>query len=132
MMLITYILYLHASAWLTFWVGHSLHKNGRYFLVEAFADERIADAINKLLLVGFYLVNFAYVLFVLKEKQDIVGMAGVIEVLSTKVGLIAFTLAVMHFFNLFLFATFRQYRMGALKHKLLNTIFEKLSSKGII
>jgi len=124
MTLITYILYLQASAWITFWVGHSLHKNGRYFIVEAFDNESIADAINKLLLVGFYLVNFAYTLLVLQEKHEVTSIAGIIETVCSKVGLIVFVLAVMHFFNLFAFTVVRRYRTRDIKHPFLKNIIK--------
>jgi hypothetical protein len=43
---------------LTVWVARTLSKNGRVFLVNSFAsDERLADSVNHLLVVGFYLIN---------------------------------------------------------------------------
>jgi len=127
MTLITYILYLHASAWITFWVGHSLHKNGRYFLIEAFDNEAIADAINKLLLVGFYLVNVAYTLLILREKYAVTSIQGIIETVCAKVGLIVFVLAVMHFFNLAMFTLIRHYRSHPVKHPFLQNIIKIFS-----
>ena len=54
----TYALYLAISIALTVWVAKTLHKNGRLFLVDAFhGNEPLADSINHLLLVGFYLIN---------------------------------------------------------------------------
>jgi len=127
MTLITYILYLHASAWITFWVGHSLHKNGRYFLVEAFDNEAIADAVNKLLLVGFYLINIAYTLLVLQEEYAVTSVRGIIETVCNKVGLIVFVLAVMHFFNLSVFGVIRHYRSREVTHPFLKNIFKIFS-----
>ncbi len=127
MTILSYIIYLHIAAWITFWVGHSLHKNGRYFLVEAFANERIADAVNTMLLVGFYLINFAYVLIAMKENQEILNFTMLIETVSKKTGLIVFILATMHFFNLFVFSMIRQYGVDALKHKIINLVTKKKS-----
>ena len=59
---ITQFVYLIISVGMTMWVGQSLHKNGRVFLLRAFKeDETLADSINHLLLVGFYLVNLGWV-----------------------------------------------------------------------
>jgi hypothetical protein len=49
----TYALYLAISVALTVWVARTLSKNGRVFLVNSFAsDERLADSINHLLVLG--------------------------------------------------------------------------------
>ena len=49
----TYVLYLAISVALTVWVARTLSKNGRVFLVNSFAsDERLADSINHLLVLG--------------------------------------------------------------------------------
>ena len=54
----TYLCYLVISVALTVWVARTLSTNGRVFLVNSFAsDERLADSINHLLVVGFYLIN---------------------------------------------------------------------------
>jgi hypothetical protein len=54
----TYIAYVAISIFLTVWVARTLHKNGRVFLIEVFhGDEKIADSVNHLLVVGFYLIN---------------------------------------------------------------------------
>lgn len=127
MTIITYILYLKASVWITFWVGHSLHKNGRYFLVEAFDNEEIADAINRLLLVGFYLVNIAYTLLVLRAEYEVTTIAGIIETVCSKVGMIVFVLAVMHFFNLTAFTVVRRYRTLGTRSILLRKIIKIFS-----
>ena len=58
----TYFVYLAASIVVTVWVARTLHTRGRIFLVTSFhGNERIADAVNDLLVVGFYLVNFGFV-----------------------------------------------------------------------
>ena len=61
-----YIFYTIISIAMTIWVARTLHKNGRIFLLEAFKDnEEMADAVNHLLVVGFYLMNFGFILLFL-------------------------------------------------------------------
>ena len=63
----TYVAYLAISVAVTIWVAHTLHKNGRIFLVDTFlGNEKLADAVNRLLVVGFYLVNVGYVSLALR------------------------------------------------------------------
>ena len=102
---ITYVLYLAVSVALTVWVARTLSKNGRIFLVNSFAsDERLADSINHLLVVGFYLINLGYVTLALKLGDKPASTQGAIEFLSTKVGLVLLVLGAMHFFNVFVIA----------------------------
>lgn len=105
----TYIAYLVLSIGLTIWVARTLHKNGRIFLVDSFlGNEALADSVNHLLVVGFYLINIGFIAFALKEADKPPDLAGSIEVLSTKVGLVLLVLGAMHFFNLFVFSRMRK------------------------
>ena len=108
----TYLAYLAISVTLTVWVAKTLHKNGRIFLVDAFAgNEPLADSINHLLVVGFYLVNIGFVNLALKygEKPD--TLQGLLEALSTKEGVVMLVLGAMHFFNLAVFSRMRRRAM---------------------
>ena len=101
---ITYGAYILISIFLTVWVARTLHKNGRVFLVEMFGgDEALADSVNHLLVVGFYLINFGYVTFALKIGADIATAQDGIEALSYKIGLVLLVLGAMHFMNLIIF-----------------------------
>lgn len=105
----TYGLYIVISIALTVWVARTLHTNGRVFLVDAFAgNEQIADSVNHLLVVGFYLMNVGYVTLALKYGTKPTGLREAIEFLSTKVGLVLVVLGAMHFFNLFVFSRMRR------------------------
>jgi len=101
---ITYLLYLGLSAALTIWVARTLHSRGRIFLVTCtHGNEKLADSINDLLVVGFYLINFGYVTLAMKYGTKPIGLNETIEFLSTKLGLVLLILGAMHFFNLFVF-----------------------------
>jgi len=101
---ITYGVYVLISVLLTIWVAQTLHKNGRVFLVEVFhGEEGLADSVNHLLVVGFYLINLGYVSLALKIGYQIETARAGIEALSYKVGLVLLVLGGMHFFNLLIF-----------------------------
>lgn len=106
---ITYLVYLAISVALTVWVARTLHKNGRIFLVDSFAgNEKLADSVNHLLVVGFYLINVGYVTLALKYGVKATTAQESLEVLSTKVGLVLLVLGAMHFFNLYVFTKMRR------------------------
>ena len=105
----TYLVYLVLSIGVTIWVARTLHRSGRAFLVDAFhGQEVLADSVNHLLVVGFYLVNLGWIVMTLRTYQQLVTARAAIELLSEKVGTVLFVLGLMHFFNLFLFSRFRR------------------------
>jgi hypothetical protein len=108
-MLWTYIVYLTVSLGITVWVGRTLSKNGRVFLVENFQGrEALADSVNHLLLVGFYLLNFGFVSLALKYGDKPIDVVGAMEFLSTKIGLVIVVIGAMHFFNMRWLVLFRK------------------------
>jgi hypothetical protein len=108
-LLITYIGYLAISICLTIWVARTLHKNGRIFLVDSFlGNEQLADSVNHLLVVGFYLINIGYVGLAMKVGAHAVNAQESLEALSWKIGLVLLVLGGMHFFNLAVFTMMRK------------------------
>jgi hypothetical protein len=102
---ITYTGYLLVAIPLTIWVAKTLHKNGRIFLIKSMdGDEPLADSINHLLVVGFYLVNLGFVSLYLKLDSLVNETTGVFEALSAKLGVVMLILGGMHFFNIWLFS----------------------------
>ena len=98
---ITYLLYLTISISLTIFVGKSLYRNGRSFLLDIFAEkENLADSLNRLLLVGFYLLNIGYITLNMNSGVEIVSPEHMISKLSYKIGVILLVLGGVHFLNL--------------------------------
>lgn len=105
---ITYIVYVVLSISITVWVANTLFKNGRLFLVDSFGGNlEIADAVNQLLRVGFYLINVGFVSMYLKFGESPTSFVSAIEYISVKVGVVLLVLGGMHFFNMFNFAKIR-------------------------
>jgi hypothetical protein len=94
---------------LTVWVARTLFKNGKVFLIDIFHGNReLADSVNNLLLVAFYLINIGYAVYTLQVSNRVDSLQEVIEELSLKVGLIILILGGMHFFNLYIFFNLRK------------------------
>jgi hypothetical protein len=111
----TYVIYLVLSVAITVWVAQTLHKNGRVFLVDNFlGNEKLADSVNHLLVVGFYLINIGFVSLFLKFGGKADNAQQAIEYLSTKTGIVLVVLGVMHFINLIIFTSVRR---RALRHQ---------------
>jgi len=104
-----YFYYTLISVSFTAWVAHTLHKNGRIFLVECFRDEALADSVNHLLVVGFYLINIGFICLALKTQDSLKNLQDIVEVLSGKVGAVLMVLGIMHFINLTAFSKVREW-----------------------
>jgi hypothetical protein len=103
-----YIAYSVISVGLTVWLARTLFKNGAVFLQDVFADNpKMADAVNRLLVVGFYLVNLGYASLLLKAGPAVTTVQA-IEVLSFKLGALLLSLGAMHFGNLIVFHRIRR------------------------
>jgi hypothetical protein len=103
-----YLAYATTSLLLTVWLARTLSRNGAVFLEDVFRDNpKLAEAVNKLLVVGFYLVNWGYALQLLKANASPTPVAA-IETLAEKLGTLLLALAAMHFVNLFIFQRIRR------------------------
>ena len=105
----TYIAYLLVSVALTVWVARTLHRNGRIFLVDSFlGNEALADSVNHLLVVGFYLINIGYVTLALRTTVQVPDARAAMELVCDKLGLVLIVLGTMHFINLYVLSRLRR------------------------
>jgi hypothetical protein len=110
---VTYLVYVLISVNVTIWVARTLYKRGAIFLVDAFhGNKELADSVNHLLVVGFYLINIGYVSLALKTAAIISTSRAAIELLSDKMGMVLLILGGMHFFNLYVFSRIRRSAQG--------------------
>ncbi|GGR53864.1 MULTISPECIES: hypothetical protein [Streptomyces] len=113
---IAYVIYLVVSIALTIWVARTLSRNGRIFLADVLrGDERLADAVNHLLVVGFYLVNLGFVALYLSDDDTVQDTRGIFEALSTKLGVVLLVLGAMHLGNVYVLNRIR--RRGMLERE---------------
>jgi hypothetical protein len=105
----TYVVYLLITVPLTIWVASTLSRNGRVFLEDVFdQNEGLAHAVNRLLVVGFYLLNLGFVMLFLRISDPVADLRGLFDTLSVKVGVVMLTLGVVHFFNVYVFNAIRR------------------------
>ena len=105
---LVYLIYGAVSVGLTIWLARTLFKNGAVFLRDVFKDTPdLAEAVNRLLVVGFYLFNLGYACLLLRATPPDSTVAA-IETLASKLGALLLSLGAMHFFNMYLFHRIRR------------------------
>lgn len=105
----SYVSYAVITIPLVVWVAKTLHKNGRVFLLDCFqGNNDLADSVNHLLVVGFYLVNLGFIALFLKTDSIVNATREGIELVSGKIGVVLLMLGLMHFFNIYLFNKIRK------------------------
>jgi len=108
----THALYLTINIGVTIWVARTLFRNGRIFLVDSFlGNEKLADSVNHLLVVGFYLVNLGYISMAVNWGVEPKDVQGIFKVVAWKVGLVLLILGGLHFINLGLFTRARRHAL---------------------
>ena len=108
MIVLIQLFYLVLSIGLTVLVGWVLFRNGRVFLLEAFRqDAVVADAVNRLMLTGFYLLNIGAVSLFLSFFEQPKTDATALVWLTSKLGLVMLVLGALHYANMINFARMR-------------------------
>ena len=108
-LVLVYLAYSGVSIGLTIWLARTLSKSGEVFLDDVFIDNpRMAPAVNRLLVVGFYLLNLGYAFVTLKAGAYALTAVEAMETLAAKLGALLISLGVMHFGNMYLFHRIRR------------------------
>ena len=108
---VTYLAYIAVSVALTIWVARTLTRNGEVFLVDVFhGEEKIAAATNRLLVVGFYLVNLGFVSLMLRVSEPVTSTQQAIEALAGKLGAVTLLLGAFHLANVLVLSRVRRHR----------------------
>lgn len=98
------LLYLLIAVNTTYFLGKSLNKHGEHFLRAIFKDRmEIVLPVNKILLIGFYLVNIGLILMFHSAQTEVTNLRYTIEYLSVKIGITYIVIAVMHYLNILVF-----------------------------
>jgi hypothetical protein len=111
---IVYLPYAIIAVTLTIWLARALSRHGKVFLHDVFPGRReLADAINQLLVIGFYLVNLGWALLLLQAGDArATDLAGAIELLTTRLGVLLLLLGLAHLTNLYVFHRVRRGSVG--------------------
>ena len=106
--IVIYMVYAAVAIGMTALLARTLFKAGAVFLDDVFdGNHRLAEAVNRLLVVGFYMLNLGYGLFLLRaEPQE--SAFDAVAYLVNRLAILLVTLGVIHFVNVFVFWRIRQ------------------------
>lgn len=111
---VSYAVYLLVSIALTVWVARVLSGSGEIFLVRCFGqDQELAHSTNRLLVIGFYLVNLGFICLRLSDWSP--EETNVVAAVGSRIGITLLVLGGMHFFNMTMIA-----RMGRTVNRWIN------------
>ena len=97
---IAYLIYLPITSLITILVGYMLYTNGRLFILKQLAnDVEMTDFINRILLVGYYLINLGYCFWIVGQWKDLKSWTAIMNSLSETLGFILLGLGTMHIIN---------------------------------
>lgn len=103
-----YVTYSVVAVGLVVWLARTLFHNGEVFLEDVFEENpRMAQAVNRLLVIGFYMLNLGYAAMLLQSNSAPDAVSAV-EVLARKLGLLLLSLGVLHFVNMYVFFRIRR------------------------
>ena len=108
MVIVLYFFYLAICVGLTVTVGFALARSGRVVLTALFGDERLADAVSRLVVLALYLLNFGYLALTLGATADVRTAAQAAGILSVKLGEDLLVLGGLHLISLIVLARIRR------------------------
>lgn len=99
--IIAYALYFGVTAFIVLRVGWLFYHYGAVYLKDLYpAREELAHSLNRLLLMGYYLLNLGYLALSLKQWPLIPSAEAMLALLCHKTGFICLVLGLLHFVNM--------------------------------
>ena len=96
-----YGLYIALMVFIIVYVGRHFYKNGRIFILTLLrGNASLTDAINRLLLLAYYLFNIGYAFLKLQHWQKITTVEGLFSSLAANMGMLVLILAFTHYVNM--------------------------------
>ena len=104
--LIGYSIFILIIVFIIVVVGKICYRNGNIFVSSLIPDHlELCQQINKVLLVGYYLVNIGYVATTLASWETVISMPQLIEVIAIKTAIIISILSILHYLNIIILTT---------------------------
>ncbi|CAM4337325.1 hypothetical protein [Flavobacterium terrigena] len=101
--IIGYIIYLSLTSIIIIKVGKLCYDNGNIFVSQLIPNhEELCLQINKMLLIGYYLLNLGYCAMTIISWEKIQTINQLIEIIATKSAIIILTIGIMHYINIIL------------------------------
>lgn len=108
LVVVGYVIYVALGVTLAMWVAKTLSRQGRTYLADVFQNEKVGAAMNQLLVVGFYLVNFGFMALWLRTGDQVSTLRDLLQMLSIKIGTVLLVIGALHLINLLIFSRIRR------------------------
>lgn len=100
---LVYLVYMAVAVGLTYWLARTLFRAGGVFLESVFEGRReLGDAVNRLLVTGFYMLNLGYALYLVRSEPQSNAFEAM-QFLVNRFAVLLVTLGLIHFVNVFVF-----------------------------
>ncbi len=107
--IIGYATYLVLTTIIIIKVGKVCYQNGNIYVAQLLPEHLdLCHKTNQILLVGYYLLNLGYCAMTLISWEQLLTVQQLIEVIAIKSATIIGTIALMHYFNIFILTKYIQ------------------------
>jgi len=117
--ILAYGIYFTLTAIVTVRVGWLCYKYGEPFVYMALNNKELTAFVNKMLLIGYYLMNLGYCAITIMGWQKIESVQELVPIVAAHIGLIIMLLAGMHFLNIIVlyFISKKNYKPNTQHHE---------------
>lgn len=107
--IVGYIIFLIIISYIIIVVGKICYQNGNIFVVELIPNHAaFCKQINKMLLIGYYLVNIGYSAMTLANWESINSIQLLVEIIALKTATIVLILSLLHYLNIYILTNYIQ------------------------
>lgn len=107
--ILAYCIYFGITFFIIIKVGNICYANGNIYvnqLIPKYND--LCRYINRLLLMGYYLLNIGYCATTILSWETISSINNIIEIIATKTATILLIIAILHYANIFFITKYIQ------------------------
>lgn len=105
-----YLVYATVTLALVVWLARTLFNTGNQFLEDVFDSKELGYAVNRLLVIGFYLLNMGYAFLLYRIEPSYGSMAEAWNQLVNRLGVLFLSLGAIHLVNMMVLWRVRTHR----------------------
>lgn len=105
-----YLVYATVTLALVVWLARTLFNTGNQFLEDVFDSKELGYAVNRLLVIGFYLLNLGYAFLLYRIEPSYGSMAEAWNQLVNRLGVLFLSLGAIHLVNMMVLWRVRTHR----------------------
>ncbi|MCG2617808.1 hypothetical protein LZZ85_26140 [Terrimonas sp. NA20] len=115
---LAYLLYLTLTYCITVHVGLVFYRNGRIYILDLLkGEEDLTNAINRMLLTGYYLLNLGYAALMIHSWPTMHNWLDIFVSIGIMTGRIMLILSIIHYMNMAVILYYSNKRKHLSHHK---------------